>query len=182
MKNATTTTCNMLLLHCCVLPAARNMQPHHATSKMQDETYKMQQRHAACNTRHAAGNAGLRGGRGVHDAQATRSAQHAKRSNKLREERNVQQQRPPCRKQHATRTVRHATRTIHQCSMQQCNMQRQWVPATSSMQHIYGGGEGTTVGLLLRLPVSGCGCVRRCKHRQLTLGGGSQLKRGRAGV
>ncbi len=117
----------------------------------------------------------------MHRLPEAHSMQYAARSNKLREECNVQRQRPPCRKQHAPRTVRHATRTVHHDNAG-CNMHRQWATATSSMQHIYGGGEGTTFGLLLRLPVSGCGCVRRCKHRQLTLRGGSQLKRVRAGV
>ena len=114
-----------------------------ARCKMQDETCNTQHatcrnmqhaacnaRHAACNTRHAACNDGLRGGRGVHEAQAARSARHATRSDKLREDCTVQRQRqrPPCRMQRAACEPRHATHTnaataTRGCSLQDCNMQ-----------------------------------------------------------
>ena len=79
-----------------------------------------------------------------------------------------------CRMHHVPCDVRRAPCITQQCSMQHATALGQLRPPACSIY--MAEGEGTAFGLLLWLPVSGCGCVRRCKHRQLTLRGGSQLR------
>ncbi len=102
--------------------------------------------HATSNLRHATRTNMLRGGRGVHDAQATRSAQHATRGDKVREDCNVQRQRPPCRMPHATRSMQRAACSTHQCRNSDvwlqdatCNMQQPEQRNTEESQHQTGG-------------------------------------------